>query len=386
MKIQKKHSNLHKILDIIIRKGEISRIDLAEITGLTRAAVGHLVDELMSQNLIMEAGIGEARGGRPPTLLQPVPQGCYFIGAAVFDFSWSLVMMDLSGAIIDECTYPISRMTPEETVSQLIKAIKQLKDKHREKRILPRIGVGTPGLVDSEKGIIVSAFDVRWMNFPIADMIKKESGMSIRVVNRSKVSALASYYLHNPENYGNIISIVIGTGVASGLILDHKLYMGSSFGAGELGHTSVIPNGPACLCGNRGCLQALIGENAILERGQNLARINSVSAPEKIEDILNQSRDGELYHQVITEVAEYLSIAIGNIINLLNPDLIVLSGPVVSGCPQLLELVSQKKNYRSMLPNQDAVKVISSDWGIQTAAVGSAYLVRENTREILSQP
>ena len=384
MKAQKKHSNLHKVLDIIIRKGEISRIDLAEITGLTRAAVGQLVDELMSRNLIMEAGIGAARGGRPPTLLRPDPQGCHFIGAAVFDSSWSVILMNLSGKIIDEFIAPISEMTPEMTVSTLVAVIRELREKHKGKKILPRIGVGTPGLVDSEKGVIVSAVDVKWKNIPIAAMIKEASALSIRVVNRSKVSALASYYLNNPENYGNIISIVIGTGVASGLILDHKLYMGSSFGAGELGHTSIIPNGPACLCGNRGCLQALIGEEAILERGRNLARINGVPGPEKIEDILNKARDGDLYHHVILEVAEYLSIAIGNIINLLNPDLIVLSGPVISGCPQLLELVSRKKNYRSMLHNQDAVSVIPSDWGIQTAAIGSAYLIRENTSEILT--
>jgi predicted NBD/HSP70 family sugar kinase len=115
-----------------------------------------------------------------------------------------------------------------------------------------------------------------------------------------------------------------------------------------------------------------------------MARINSVPIPGKIEDILNQSQEGELYYHVMEEVAEYLSISIGNIINLLNPDMIILSGPVISGCPHLLGLVTRKKNYRSMLHNQDVVQVITSDWGIQTAAIGSAYLIRENTGEILS--
>lgn len=383
MKINKKHSNFLKTMDLILRKENISRISLAAETGLTRAAIGQLVDELLKKNLIREAGIGETRGGRPPTLLQPAPEGCYFIGAAIFDFSWSIILMDLSGSIIDQSIIAISEMTAERAVETLGIGISEIKEKHKTKNILPRIGIGAPGLVDSSKGTIVSAVDIHWKEIPLGQMIKEKTDLSSIIVNRSKVSALASYYLHNPENYRNIVSIVIGTGVASGLILDHKLYMGSSFGAGELGHTTIIPNGPACPCGNRGCLQALIGENAILDRGKDMALRNGYPLPENIEDILKLSAEGEIYFHIIEEVAEYLSIAIGNMINILNPELIVLSGPVISGCPGLLDMVIKQIEYRSMKHNQKAVSIITSDWGVQTAAIGSAYLLRENIKEIL---
>lgn len=184
--------------------------------------------------------------------------------------------------------------------------------------------------------------------------------------------------------HGNIISVVIGTGVASGLILDHRLFMGSSFGAGELGHTTVIPDGPPCPCGNRGCLQALIGEKAILERGHYLAQMKGQTPPETLEDISSRSGTDGFYFRLTEETAEYLSVSIGNLISLLNPDKIVLSGPVVSGWPELTELVRKNIEYRAIQHNQKVVNVISSDRGIYTAATGSAFLVRENSGEIIA--
>ena len=383
MKVNKKHSNLLRTLDLIIRTGRISRIDLAENMGLTRAAIGQLSDELLGKNLIYEAGTGETRGGRPPTLLSPVPESCFFIGAAVFDFSWSLILMDLGGNIIDQKIFPIEEMTPHCAVETLSRGVLELRELHKEKKILDRVGIGSPGLVDSREGTIVSAVDVGWENVHLGSMFSKRTDLPCLVINRSKVSALTAYYLDNPDNLGNIISIVIGTGVASGIILEHKLFNGSSFGAGELGHTSVIPNGPLCRCGNRGCLQALIGEDAILERGRNLARVKGKEPPRSISEILCDSKDSALYRHVIEETAEYLSIALGNIINLLNPDMVVLSGPVISSCPALSDMITVKNEYRAMKHNLDAVKIVSSDWGNRTAAIGSALLVRESTEEIL---
>ncbi len=384
MRANKKYSSLIRIFDLIIRTGSLSRIDLAERTGLTRAAVGQLTDELLNRGLIREAGTGETRGGRPPTLLRPLPGSCYFIGAALFDFSWSLILMDLAGNIIDQRICPNEEMSPEGAVRTLAEGLRGLREGHREKVILDRIGIGSPGLVDSRKGTVVSAVDVGWADIPLGSLFTAATGLPCLVVNRSKVSALTAYYLDNPRNRGNIISIVIGTGVASGIILDHKLFNGSSFGAGELGHTSIIPNGPLCRCGNRGCLQALIGEEAILERGRNLAGLHGEPLPERIEDILHRAGKGELYHHVIEEAAEYLSIALGNMINLLNPDMVVLSGPVISDCPTLAEMVTKKNEYRAMKHNLNAVEVITSEWGNRTAAIGSALLVRESTEEILT--
>lgn len=383
MNRNKKHSNLLRALDLIIRTGSISRIDLAEKLGLTRAAIGQLCDELLGRELIKEAGTGETRGGRPPTLLSPVPEGCYFIGAAVFDFSWSLILMDLSGNIIDQKIHPIEEMSPECAIATLSAGVLQLRELHSSKNILNRIGIGSPGLVDSREGMIVSAVDVGWNNVRLGEVFTEQTSLPCLVVNRSKVSALTAYYLDNPGNIGNIISIVIGTGVASGIILEHKLFNGSSFGAGELGHTTVIPNGPLCRCGNRGCLQALIGEEAILERGRNLARVQGIASPLSINEILCDSSGNGHYRHVIEETAEYLSIALGNIINLLNPDMVVLSGPVIGGCPALVDMVKSRNEYRAMKHNLDAVRIVSSEWGNRTAAIGSALLVRESTEDIL---
>jgi glucokinase len=284
---------------------------------------------------------------------------------------------------VDQLILPIESGSFENAINTLIEGIEKIKARNRNKSISTYFGIGSPGLVNSKDGEIISAIDMKWKNVNYNDALRRKTDMIPVIANRSKVSALTSYYLNNPESFGNIISIVIGTGVASGFILDHKLYTGSRSGAGELGHTTIDPNGPACECGNRGCLQALVGEHAILTRAVNHARKKGSPVPESIEDVFRDRDDDSNYVHIIEEVAEYLAVAVGNLINIFNPDLIALSGPIISGFPELLDQVRKRTYHRCMKYNFETVEIISSEWGINTAAIGSTLLVRENIAEAL---
>jgi N-acetylglucosamine repressor len=382
--IGEKYSNLERILQILFMDIPLSKPQLAKQTGLTRAAVGVLVEELLNRDLVRKTGAGKSKGGRPPILLQPNYEAAFAIGCAMFDYNWSVVMTDLHGRVIDHIIVKIPGKSPESAVRILGSAVNTIKSKHSEKTLRPYIGVGAPGLVDTFGGYIISAIDLNWRNVPFGEMIRKETGLTPSIVNRSKVSALTAYRLENERKQGNIISVVIGTGVAAGLIINHKLFMGSNFGSGELGHTSLIPNGPLCQCGNRGCLQSLISEQALLERGKNLAILHNHTEPENISEILKEASNPEkFYHLVLLEAAEYLSISIGNLINLLNPDIIVLSGPVISKAPGFTELVRKKVKSRAMEHNLKKIRFIESSWGNETAAIGSALLILEKTEQYL---
>ena len=259
---------------------------------------------------------------------------------------------------------------------------------------LPAIGLGTPGLVDGQSGVTRPAADTGRAEARIKALVEEHLRLRALVANRSKVGALAELLQGAGRGVSDLISISIGSGMAAGIVHERRLYMGANSSAGELGHVTVHPDGPPCPCGNRGCLQQFASGPALADLararlreggagilrtllGDHLERINAHT-------VLRAALEGDpLARSVADEAARSLGIAIANLINLFNPELIVLGGPVGRSAQALLEPLQEEVRRRAQAIPLSAARIVTSELGSEAGAAGAAARVLQQASELI---
>jgi glucokinase-like ROK family protein len=382
-----------RVFDVLAVHGRISRPRIAEITGLSRATISIIIDELLESGLVTHSGSGSSSGGRPPTLLQFRPSAAYAIGASLYDDNWRIVATDLSSQVVAHEFEAIPDQSAETAIDGLVRGIDRLRNRLDPSRVLPVIGIGPPGLIDMDHGVVKSAVDLGWKEVPIGAEVERRTGLRTLVANRSKAGALAVLWRVAKPETTNLVYVSIGTGVAAGIILSRELFVGSNSSAGELGHMTIVPDGPLCECGNRGCLQQLVSEQAIgnaarlalRHRPEGLLHTAHEHHPELLTafDVLEAAEQGDAVAvTVVEEVAEYLAIAVGNLVNLLNPQIVVLGGPIAEASPRLIENVASFVRRHAMAYPLSAARIIRKTLGPETAAIGAAVLVLQHANTL----
>ncbi len=389
-----KRLNRSRVYSILSSRGRISRPDLAQQSGLNRATVAVVVDELLAQNLVREVGPGHSRGGRPPMLLEFNPDAAFAIGASMRDHSWTLVRTNLEGHIVDRVTTEMPDYSVSSAVSAVAEGVRILTPRAEGLHILPGIGVGSPGLVDIRSSHIVSAADMGWADVPFGRLIESATGFPATVANRSKVAALAEHWHTHADESGDLIYVSVGTGVAAGIIHNGELFVGTNSSAGELGHITVLPDGPPCACGNRGCLQELVCESAIAQRARPALRAANGGElagaggrlPEHLtaEDVLSAAEAGDATAiSVVEETAAYLAIGVANMVNLFNPRIICLGGPVIEQSELLYTRTVEGIRRRAMSYPLSTLDVRKSSLGVEAASVGASVLILNRAERFL---
>ncbi len=388
-----KEINRSRAFEILKSVRVISRPELAQQTGLSRATIAVLADELLQMGLVQEIGLGDSTGGRPPVLLQFNPNAAYALGARMYDHNWGIVVTNLDAQVVHRLDILIPDDTPDTAIATLKEGVATITTQVDRERLLPAIGLGTPGLVDVRSGIIKTAVDVGWFEVPIKEMAETALGLQTFVANRSKVGALAELWYGAGQGLQDLVYVSIGTGIAAGIVHRRELYIGANSSAGELGHVTVLPDGPLCPCGNRGCLQQLAAGPAIANRarerlragGASLLQAMSASYPELItaQMVFQAAEQGDpLAREIIEETATYLGIAIANLINLFNPELIILGGPVGRAGRVLIEPLQAEVRRRAMTYPLSAVRIVTSALKADAGAIGAAVLVLQRASEL----
>jgi len=389
-----KEINRNRAFEILKRTRILSRPDLAQETGLSRATISLLMEDLLRAGVAQHVGLGDSTGGRPPALLEFNPDAAYAVGARMVDHRWGIVITNLDAKVLHRLDVPIPDHAPETAVATLAEGVKTIMAKVDPAQILPAIGLGTPGLVDTVSGVIKTAVDVGWFEVPIRAMVEEKLGLRTFVANRSKVGALAEYWYGAGRGLQEIIYISIGTGIAAGIVHAGELYVGANSSAGELGHVTILPDGPLCRCGNRGCLQQLVSEPAIADRararmreeGGTLLLTLAGNYPERVTaEMVFQAaaqQDG-LAGAIVAETAVYLGIAIANLVNLFNPELIILGGPMGQISQVLLDPLLEEVRRRAMAYPLSATKIVNSTLGFDAGAIGAAVLVLQHASELI---
>jgi glucokinase-like ROK family protein len=389
-----KQINQQRVLEILANRRVVSRAELAKTTGLSRATISLLADRLLQEGIVVEEGFGSSSGGRPPVLLHYQPDAALAMGAQMHDYDWTIFVTNLDAQPVEKLERHIPDSSPETAVHVLRDGVEELRSRIDPSLLLPAIGIGTPGLVDIRSGVIKSAVDIGWFDVPMRELVERETGLRALVANRSKVGALTELWYGGDPPPKDIIYISIGTGVAAGIIHRGELYLGANSSAGEIGHMTIIPDGPACPCGNHGCLQQLISEQALTARARRLMREEDESSllritghhPERLSapELLREAEAGDaLAVRVLDEAAEYLALAVGNLVNLFNPELIVLGGPVGIASPLLLTLLREKVKKRAMAYPLSGLSLRACSFGIDTGAIGASVLVLQQASEML---
>ena len=240
------------------------------------------------------------------------------------------------------------------------------------------IGIGAPGSVDSERGIVVYADNLDWHNLPLADELRKYIDVPIKIENDANAAAYGEYVV-NGDNKDNFVAITLGTGVGGGIIIDKKIYRGFNGAGGELGHITLQRNGEPCGCGNMGCWEAYASVTALIKQTKRAIAENPDSLMAKDEKVSGKTafvaaKAGDAAGQkVVDQYLEYVAAGITSIVNIFQPDVLVIGGGISKEGDYLLNPVKEyveKHNYAKGLPQTELkIATLMNDAGIIGAAL-----------------
>ncbi len=391
-----KEINRSRAFEILQSSRILSRPELAQQTGLSRATIALLMEDLLRVGVAKHVGLGDSTGGRPPALLEFNPNAAYALGASMHDHHWRIVITNLDAVVTHRLDVSIPDYSPTAAVTALQTGVTQLLADFERSKLLPALGLGTPGLVDMPSGVVKSAVDVGWFDVPIRTMVEDALGIPAFVANRSKVGALAEFWYGAHQRLGDLIYISIGSGISAGVVHAGELYMGVNSSAGELGHITILPDGPICRCGNRGCLQQLVSEPAIanqararLREGHNSQLWSMVGNHlERItaEMVFTAAEQNDpLARDIVDEAARYLGVAIATLINLFNPERVILGGPIGLMSHIMLPALQEEVRRRALSYPISVTQIMPSSLGNDASAIGAAVLVLRRASEFIFQ-
>ena len=383
-----KSQNKSAILNVVRQHGLISRAEIAKLTKLTPPTVTNLVGELIDTKLVVETDLGESTGGRKPILLSINSTAFHVVGVYAGPKKVKAVVATLDGNVITQVE---ARYVDNPTGDQFLKALEDvirqvIKETNTKKESILGIGVGMHGLVDSEQGISIFAPHLNLRDIPIKAYLKGKFDLPVEVENDIRAQAIGESWFGLGKDVPNFILFRVGTGVGAGIIIDHQLYRGTSYTAGEIGHTTIDINGPKCSCGNYGCLETLVGGTALARRAQQAIRFGKKSILEEMVHGNLELIDGKILFsaakqndQVAMEVLEdtgrYLGIGIANLINTLNPSLIILSGGVFGAADFIMGSLRLTVEKRALAKPAQAVSIVISKLGENAIAIGAFTLL-----------
>lgn len=303
-----------------------SRQELGRATGLSQATVSNVIGELIEERLVVEAGVVDSDGGRPRTLLQVNPAYAHVVGVDVGETRVRVEVLDLLMrplATVDR-PLPSARPEPGEVVGLVLDGIAEVTRRAavRPEEVLG-VGVGVFGTVEQGAEVIVHAQTIGWDAVPLERMLRTGTELPIHVENGAKTLGQAELWFGAGRGARNAVVALIGSGVGAAMITNGAIYRGATSSAGEWGHTTLVYDGRPCRCGSRGCLEAYVGAEAVLDRWRDGAE-----APGDEESAFAAllASDDPAAAAVVEETVGYLGAGIANLVNLLNPERIVLAG------------------------------------------------------------
>jgi glucokinase-like ROK family protein len=362
-----KKNNKALVLQLIIEKDPISRADIAQVSGLHKATVSSLVNELLEEELIFESGPGVSSGGRRPVILHFNKIAGYAIGIDIGVNYVLCVLTDLKGNILIKKNESVNRTPYPAIMSKIQNMISSIIDEMPNSRYgIVGIGVGVPGIVNKQ-GTILLAPNLGWTNIQLKKDLEDLFQVPVIIENEANAGAFGEQQFGASQEFENIIYISAGIGIGVGIILNTELYQGKNGFSGEMGHMIIELNGKPCSCGSRGCWEAYASENALLELG------NTDSLESLIE--LAEHRD-KVALELFGEIGTYLGYGINNIINTFNPDQVVLGNRLALAKQWIEQPIRETIEKHTLTHHQNELQLDFSKLGKYSTVLGvSAFVV-----------
>ena len=366
-------------LGIVLRRvaaGPCSRAEVAADTGLTRGTVSSLVTELVELELVRETGETAApRGiGRPGQTLELADVVCG-IGLEVNVDYVAVLVEDLTGAVrYEHRAYGDNRgAAPGPLLERLVETAEAALAAAADDGLRPAgLSVAVPGLVEQATGTVVFAPNLGWHGVPVAEELETRLGLSVRVENESNLAALAEHWTGAAVGIDDFVCVFGEVGVGGGVVLGGRLYRGTHGFGGEFGHVSVDPEGRRCACGSRGCVETLVGQEAIAAA----AGIPPSGESRGLTDeLVRRAAEGSpAVVGALHDAGRWLGVALASTFNVLDLQAVVLGGCFGPLAPWLVDEIRATLVERSLAARSGAFAVLPSAFGDGAAVRGAAAL------------
>ena len=380
--------NKRDVLNIIRNNGTIFRAEIARLSGLSMPTIMKIADNLIELGLIREIGKGESSGGKPPKLLEFVADSYYCVGIDLGTTKITGVVLDFYANIIykktvlNDVNCSVNSMI--ERICNVIDNTLSQPEINRKKII--GIGIGMPGLVDNDTREVLFSPNLGWENVDLVGIIHERFGLPVMIENVTRAMAMGESHFGIARKTKNFICVNLGYGIGSAMMINGELYSGTTGTSGELGHVVIDPVGPKCECGNRGCIEAISSAKAItnsarkrLQKGETSILTNMCGNDlSKIEakTVFEAARQGDLLAcDIINNAIEYLGIGLALMINLLDPQYIILEGGMANAGEILTDKLEKTIAKHRMKHAGMRCKMVVSEFGADAAAIGGASLI-----------
>lgn len=389
------------ILQMIHSGSNYSRLDLAKKTGLSPSSITSIVRSLVARGLVTEAAPASSLVGRKPIPLEIRGDSGYLIGVDIGSYYTRIVITDINGKIIYK--RQIETCIPDGRVAVLRRVFTAIHQSIAASGIpkgsLVSAGIAHSGVIDTEHGVVLSfprpGQMAEWKNVPLQAIFEKELKVPCCLEDSVRTMATAEKCFGLGKNVNDFLFIEVGMGIGAAFYFDGKFYRGAGGKAGEFGHITVDESGPLCSCGNNGCLESVASCAAIIqavrlaiERGVD-SRIRDLTSGElnkiSVEIIAQAASDNDsLAFRVLQDAASNIAVGLADLVNLLNPRLIIFGGALFRAAPQLLsDPLKRVIRQRSLEKSANDAQLRVSSLGEEAGALGASRVIAMKALEDL---
>ncbi|WP_211747226.1 ROK family transcriptional regulator [Paenibacillus sp. Marseille-Q4541] len=371
-----KQQNRLTVFQIIKKEQPVSRASIAKRTGMSATTISRIISEFIEERLVQETEEQTSTGrGRKSTLVRLRDHAILSIGVELDQSQVLVGIVDVLGHIVCRCCF--SRTTEDDadaTMTSISVHINELIEQHGIDRTrIVGIGVGLPGIIDIDSGTVQFSVQLGWKNVNLTTRLEELTGFKTVVDNELKLKALAEQ--RNGSAYGSERTVLLGfgNGVGSALILQGEIYRGATNSAGEIGHTTMDPDGMICDCGKAGCLQTYITIPSLL------AEASKAHPVRNIEELFKARAEGKRWAcYLIDRALAYMAITINNVATTYNPDSIILSGEFLDKFPEVYEEIIDLCYTRYIWePIRDSFTIVTSELHEDGVLIGSGLAAQD---------
>ena len=379
-------SVLH-ILRTIKERGSVSRTDLQHLTSLSWGTITNTTRELLNRNLIREEGALATKSGRKPVKLAINPASHVLVGVDIAPDSLKCLALNLAGETLWSENRGFDLALPPAEVLDLVAGMlrRALEEPSVRQRMCLGVGIAAQGALDVRRGLMRFAPRMPgWKNVQIRDHLQAQIPVPVLIEHDIHCLALAERWFGEATAADDVLCINLGEGIGMGILLNGDVYRGSQELAGEFGHITVDPNGPPCACGDRGCIESFCSTHAINEFARSRAADQSptlaailATRPATAPELIAAASAGDLAARAgLERLGQYLGLGVANLIDLFNPSLIVLCGPLALGREYYLPALNHQIEKHAWKHSNR--QLLISKLGNQAVAMGACGIVLQS--------
>lgn len=371
------------LLDLVRRRGAVSRAWLAKESGLTKVTVSSQVADLLAMGVVRETGVGPSELGRKPVMLEIDSGAGFALGVSLSRESLRAVVMDASGSVVKDDIERLSDHSPEAVTTVVASAIRAAKKRYRQSRFgLFGVGIAIPGAVERGTGRVVRSAKLDWADVAVKASIARHYGGILKVGNDATLATIAERELYAPKA-DDFVCLLIDEGIGSGAYINGSIHYGHNGQFGEVGHMTVRHDGPRCPCGNVGCWDLYGSELALRQAlaaasssrtGNAICRPEWVPSPDELLELAATQPAWSV--AAFQEFVGYLTTGIVSVINSMAPSIMSINSAVLAASPSLFAQLKAGVAERAMA-HAGACEIKLSSLGKAAPAIGAAMAASE---------